>query len=70
MVADMVRVLSANRTLDSARARAELGFAPRFPDTHAGLAASYAEVFAGRREPFNPAGRLAAAQGRSPHVQP
>lgn len=69
MVADMVRVLSANRTLCADRIRAELGFAPRFPDTRAGLAAAYADVFAGRAEPWNPAGRLAAAQGRSRHAR-
>lgn len=61
MVADMVRALAANRTLDITRARAELGFEPAFPDTLAGIRSAYSEVFAGRAEPFVPAGRLAAA---------
>lgn len=61
MVADMVRALAANRALDIARARSELGFEPAFPDTLAGIRAAYAEVFAGRAEPFVPRGRLAAA---------
>ncbi len=60
-VSDMVRALAANRTLDIARARAELGFAPEFPDTLAGIRSSYAAVFAGRAKAFVPAGRLAAA---------
>ena len=73
MVADMVRALSENRTLATDRIRAELGFAPRFPDTRAGISSSYADVFAGRAHAFNPAGRLGAAQGvhakqRSAHV--
>jgi nucleoside-diphosphate-sugar epimerase len=69
LVADMVRVLAENRTLSIARARDELGFTPRFPDTLQGIASSYADVFAGRAQAFNPAGRLAAAQGRG-HVHP
>lgn len=70
LVADMVHALSANRTLSIARARDELGYAPRYPDTRAGIAASYADVFAGRARPFNPPGRLAASQGRSTHGNP
>lgn len=63
LVADMVWTLANNRTLDIARARAELGYEPRYPDTLAGIRSSYAEIFAGRADPFTPPGRMAAAQG-------
>jgi hypothetical protein len=56
-VADRARVLSANRSLSIARARAELGYAPRHADVRASLRSSYAEVFAGRAAAFAPAGR-------------
>lgn len=63
MVADMVRTLAANRTLDIARARRELGYEPHYPDSLAGIASEYASVFAGRAAAFAPPGRLAAARG-------
>lgn len=63
-VADMVRALAANRTLNIERARSELGFAPLHPDTLASIRSSYAEVFAGEWPIFAPVGRLAASQGR------
>lgn len=70
MVADMVRALAANRTLNVDRAVRELGFVPQWPDTLAGIRQAYADVFAGKRAPFAPAGRLADAQGvpgKEPH---
>ncbi len=63
LVPDMVRVLSENRSLSIARAVKELGFAPAFPDSLAGIRSAYAEVFAGRAQPFTPAGRLSSARG-------
>ncbi len=65
LVVDMIRVLSANRSLDIARARVELGFEPAWPDTLAGIRAAYGPVFTGERPVFNPGGRLSAAMGTS-----
>jgi len=64
LVVDMIRVLSANRSLDISRARAELSFEPAGPDTLAGIRAAYGPVFTGERPVFNPGGRLSAALGR------
>lgn len=64
-VADMVRALAANRTLDITRARAELGFEPAYPDTLAGIRSAYAAVFSGKTAPFVPKGRLAATTEQS-----
>ncbi len=63
MVADMVRTLAANRTLSIERARGELGYAPKYPESLEGIRASYASVFAGQAPVFAPPGRLAAARG-------
>lgn len=65
MVADMVWTLAVNRAVDIRRAQEELGFAPAYPDSLAGIRTSYAEIFAGRADPFTPPRRLAAVRGKT-----
>lgn len=64
LIVDMVRVLSAHRVMSIDAARAELGYEPAYPRTLEGIAAAYADVFAGRAEPFVPDGGLAEARHR------
>jgi nucleoside-diphosphate-sugar epimerase len=64
LIVDMVRVLSAHRVMSIDAARADLGYQPAFPRTLDGVASAYAEVFAGRTEPFVPGGRLTEVRDR------
>ena len=64
LIVDMVRVLSAHRVMSIDAARADLGYQPAFPRTLEGVAAAYADVFAGRAEPFVPDGGLDEVRNR------
>lgn len=64
LIVDMVRVLSAHRVMSIDAARADLGYEPAFPHPLDGIASAYAEVFAGRAEPFVPSGGLADVRNR------
>ena len=63
VVPDMVRVMAMDRVLDTCKAVKLLGYRPEYPESLAGLEASYADVFAGQDELFVPAHRLDAVRG-------
>lgn len=62
-IPDMVRALSGNWVMSIEKAKKVLGYKPKYPKTLDGIRASYAEVFAGKEEPFVPAGRLSDVRG-------
>lgn len=62
-VPDMIRVLSGNWLLSIEKAQKLLGYQPAYPNTLEGIRSAYADVFAGKAEPFVPAGRLTEARG-------
>jgi len=62
-IPDMVRALSGNWVMSIEKAKRVLGYRPKYPKTLDGVRAAYADVFAGKAEPFVPAGRLSDVRG-------
>jgi nucleoside-diphosphate-sugar epimerase len=63
LIPDMVRTLSGNWVMSIEKAKKVLGYQPKYPKTLAGIRAAYVDVFAGKAEPFVPAGRLNDVRG-------
>jgi nucleoside-diphosphate-sugar epimerase len=65
-IPDMVRALSGNWVMSIEKAKRVLGYKPKYPKTLDGIRTAYANVFAGREEPFVPVGRLSDVRGVKP----
>ena len=62
-VPDMVKALSGNWIMSIEKAKNVLGYQPKYPKTLNGIRTAYADVFAGKAEPFVPKGRLSDVRG-------
>jgi len=62
-VPDMIRTLAGNWLLSIEKAKATLGYKPAYPNTLEGIRSAYADVFAGKAQPFVPADRLMEVRG-------